>query len=55
MASKEKRATDALCEIMQDAGFACDADSPCWKKAECDHAQKMLRALRSGEAGKGVG
>ena len=55
MASKEKRATDALCEIMRDAGFACDADSQCWKRAECDHAQKLVRALRSGEAGKGAG
>ena len=43
----EKRATDALCEIMRDVGLACDEDSECWKKAECPYAEKLARALRS--------
>ena len=49
-----KIAVDTVCEIMDMSGHACCSSSACWKRAECDEAQHMLkklRARREGEAG----
>jgi hypothetical protein len=43
--SAAKRATDALCEIMQEVGHSCCPESHCWKKAECPEAQKLAEAV----------
>lgn len=45
-----KIATDALCEIMRDSGHACCEESACWKKAECNEAQHMVRAFERAQA-----
>lgn len=47
VASVEKRATDALCEIMRDVGHGCCEESECWKKGWCPEAEKLARAVKS--------
>jgi hypothetical protein len=44
-----KSATDALCEIMCDLGYAC-CTSVCRENAECPEAEKMLHSLDAQEA-----